>query len=199
MDAEIQYIIEELKLLSNSDLSLRDRIDVMIRFYLTGLGALVTASIAALEYLTSETLLGIALSLSTLGIFTLGAFVFLRILHIRFRRLEAKVTFFELRRVLVNRGFRVSGLLSSTKPRNDLRLTGRNGMMLFALCVVSSLGLGLSVGAFLWSIAQLAVPVVVALGLVGMAVPLIGLLLIQTKYARRVDEIIAKPSIVESE
>jgi hypothetical protein len=199
MDAEIQYVIEELKLLSSSDLSLRDRIDVMIRFYLTGLGALVTASIAALEYLTSETLLGIALSLSTLGIFTLGAFVFFRILHIRFRRLEAKVTFFGLRRILVNRGFQVAGLLSSTKPRNDLRLTGRNGMMLFALCVVSSLGLGLSVGAFLWSIARLAVPVVVALGLVGMAVPLVGLILIQTEYARRVDEIIAKPSIVEPE
>jgi hypothetical protein len=197
MNAETQYIVEELKMLSASDLNLRERIDGMIRFYLTGLAALVTASIAAVEYLTSYTLIAVALGLSALGIFSLGTFVFFRILHIRYRRLETKAMFFELRRMLVGQGINAAGRLSLRRPKNDLHITGRNGAMIFVLGVVSSLGLGLSVGSFVWSTVFWLTRAVVVAGVISMIAPLVVFSVVQTAYARRVDRIFSERRVVE--
>lgn len=189
MDDEIKYLIEELKILSSKYIFLRERIDGMVVFYLTGLAALVTAVIGllSLQQITNE-LQPFGIGLAFLGIFVINAYVFVRILHFRYRCIETDIQMNSIRKMILNQGIKPAAYLGSDTPQNDIYIKYRSGIMIFGVGFISSIGLGLSVRSFVGKLLHIDWITV----LVSIIISLAVFSIIQTRKARTADKLFQK-------
>ena len=188
MNNQIDYMIEELKILSGKGVILRQRIDGMVAFYLTGLAALVTATLGLLTLQqVINNLKSFGMGLAYLGISVISAYVFLRVLHLRFRSIEIDLHMHTFRTMILKEGITAAAYLSSELPENDLFITKRSGSMIFGLGFISSVGLGLSVRSFFGE-ALMSLEWIVSI--ISMVISLTVFTLSQTKEARKTEKML---------
>jgi hypothetical protein len=188
MTDQIGYLMEELKILSSKSIYLRQRLDGISAFYLTGVGALATAAIGLLSLQQIEDeYKSPGIGLVYLGISIISAYVFTRVLHFRFRMTETEIQMNTIRNMILKNGISTAAYLASENPKNDLYITRRSGSMIFGLGIFSSIGLVLAIHSFFGKSLLSLEWVVIVISLI-VSITVFGLT--QTREAHKIEKIL---------